>query len=155
MSNTPTAYIDPLPFVYSHLLEVMEFYQAPGETMQLPVYREMEPPRAKDEQGSVVNSYIVLRQVNNVSNLSSPNQFISTYQIICQAIDNDDCRILALDVLDRLKEQYDTTFNIQGGSLDDSLVVAVLKIQNGPIPLGNSGEGRFQYSINFTIQYGV
>jgi len=85
-----------------------------------------------------------------------PDRFHNvSIQFVVQALHDTDALKLILHLLENIPEQYEIEWSPPPERPGSDLIVSQIKPTGGPIPMGDVGAGRFQYSVNYTLIHGA
>lgn len=73
------------------------------------------------------------------------------FQMICQDTDPRKAYVLAMKVLSCLQERYDFDLPTPDGKSDPAVRVVQMNPETDIIPIGDVGNGKFQYSVNYNL----
>ena len=74
--------------------------------------------------------------------------------VICQDTDNYQAKQLAYTVFEAFGQVYDLSLTFDNFGVEKTLNFATIRAEETPSPLGNIGNGLYQYLITFKISIG-
>jgi hypothetical protein len=120
------------------------------ELSEIEIYAEVVP------QGNAQIFILLVDIGGKIKDSPALIQYEPELAVICQHTDNAECKELAFKVFDAFKQISDVaiTFKIPKSESEATLNFASIRAEETPTPLGNIGNGMFQYFCNYQILVG-
>lgn len=98
--------------------------------------------------------FVLISVYAGVPDRYTTKQTFFSVQTLIQSDTDESARLLAHEVYDFLKEDYDFELAVPVGKTGDPVFVTQMKPESIPSPLGNVGNGKYRYSANYSILLG-
>ena len=133
---------------YFNYPEALKKYLVDKLKVTCEIYSEVIP------QDNVQRFILLVDTGGKVTDTINLVRYEPELMVICQDTDNYQAKQLAYTVFEAFGQVYDLSLTFDNFGVEKTLNFATIRAEETPSPLGNIGNGLYQYLITFKISIG-
>jgi len=133
---------------YFNYPEALKKYLVDKLKVECEIYSEVIP------QNNVQRFILLVDTGGKVTDNINLVRYEPELMVICQDTDNYQAKQLAYAVFEAFGQVYDISLTFDNFGVEKTLNFATIRAEETPTPLGNIGNGLYQYLITFKILVG-